>query len=118
MRPSISRTTPKKPFRFGVVLRRIREHLATSELADAAMFELKERGFGSLFQQLVACIISIRTRDEVSLPTAIQLLERAPTPEAMAKLSVAQIDSLIRASTFHYGKAGTIREIARRTAAE
>ena len=34
----------------------------------------------------VACIISSRTRDEVSFPTAIRLLERAPTPAAVAKL--------------------------------
>src|SRR4051812_32250874 len=113
-----SSSPSKKPFRFGVLLGRIREHLAGSELADAAMFELAERGYSSLFQQLVACIISIRTRDEVSLPTAIALLDAAPTPEAIARLSVARIDTLIRASTFHYGKAQTIREIARRTVSE
>ena len=105
----------KRPFRFGVVLRRIREHLKEGALADAAMFELAERGHRSLFEQLVACIISIRTYDEVSLPLALQLFARASTPAAIAKLSVAQIDKLIGATAFHYGKAQTIREIARRT---
>jgi endonuclease-3 len=33
----------------------------------------------------------------------------------MAKLSVAQIDALIHESSFHYGKAQTIRAIAKRT---
>ena len=97
-------------------MRRIR--VAVAEHADAAMFELAERGFTSVFQQLVACIISIRTLDEVSLPVAIKLLERAPTPEQMAKLSVAQIDALIRASSFHEAKAAQIRDIARRTVDE
>lgn len=106
----------KQRFNIHVVLRRIR--VAVAEHADAAMFELAERGFRSVFQQLVACIISIRTRDEVSLPTAISLLERAPTPSAVAKLSVAQIDALIRASSFHEAKAAQIREIARRTVDE
>jgi endonuclease-3 len=82
------------------------------------MFELRERGHRSLFEQLVACIISIRTLDEVSLPTAISLFERASTPEAIAKLSVAQIDKLIHASSFHGAKAETIRQIARRTVTE
>jgi endonuclease-3 len=82
------------------------------------MFELADHGHRSLFAQLVACIISIRTRDEVSLPVALALLERAPTPAAVAKLSVAQIDALIHASTFHYGKAETIRAIAQRTERE
>src|SRR5689334_21996690 len=82
------------------------------------MFELAERGHRTLFEQLVACIISIRTLDEVSLPTALRLFERAPTPDAIAKLSVAQIDKLIHASSFHRAKAESIRTIARRTVAE
>ena len=82
------------------------------------MFELAERGHDSLFEQVVGCIISIRTRDEVSLPVALALLEVASTPAAMAKLSVARIDSLIGASTFHRGKSETIRAIAIRAVDE
>jgi endonuclease-3 len=108
----------KRPFRFGAVLGRIRRYLAEQKLADAAMFELAEHGYDSVFQQLVACVISIRTRDEVSLPTSIALFDRASAPEAVATLSIAQIDRLIHASTFHYGKAQTIRAIAKRTIAE
>jgi endonuclease-3 len=82
------------------------------------MFELAERGHRSLFEQLVGCIISIRSRDEVSLPVSIELFEEASTPAAVAKLSVDRIDALIRASAFHRGKAETIRAIARRTVDE
>jgi endonuclease III len=82
------------------------------------MFDLADRGHGSLFEQLVACIISIRTRDEVSLPVALALFKRASSPAAIAKLSVAQIDALIGASTFHRAKAETIRAIATRTVEE
>ena len=106
----------KRRFDIHTVLRRIRT--AVAEHADAAMFDLAERGFKTVFQQLVACIISIRTRDEVSLPVAIRLLERAPTPDAMTKLSIKQIDALIRESSFHENKASQIREIADRTVHE
>jgi endonuclease III len=82
------------------------------------MFELAERGHRSLFEQLVGCIISIRTRDEVSLPVSLELLGKASTPAAIAKLSVDRIDTLIGASTFHRGKAETIRAIAQRTVGE
>jgi endonuclease-3 len=108
----------KRPFRFGVVLRRIREFLRGSTLADAAMFELAALGHDSLFEQLVACVISIRTRDEVSLPVARELFEHAPTPAAIAALSERRIDALIRRSTFHRAKAATIHAIARRAAGE
>ena len=84
----------------------------------AALFELADRGYRTPFQQLVACIISIRTTDEVMLPTAIRLFERAATPAEMARLSVDEIDALIHACAFHYGKAGQIREIAERLVAE
>jgi endonuclease III len=82
------------------------------------MFDLADRGHGSLFEQLVACIVSIRTRDDVSLPAVLALFKRASTPAAIAKLSPTQIDSLIRTSTFHRAKADTIRAIAVRTVDE
>lgn len=106
---------PKRPFRFGVAFPRIRRALRAQSLADAAMFELADRGHRSLFEQLVACILSIRTLDEVSLPVALRLFERAGTPEAIAALPERELDALIRASTFHEAKARQIHEIARRT---
>jgi len=84
----------------------------------AAMFELHEQGYTSVFEQLVACIISIRTLDEVSAPTARRLFEVARTPASVAKLGAKRIDDLIRACTFHGPKARTILEIAKRTVAE
>ncbi len=84
----------------------------------AAMFELAERGYATPFQQLVACVISIRTRDEDSLPLSIRLFEAAPTPEAIAALPVEKIDRLIRPSTFHERKAVQIQAIARRVVEE
>jgi len=82
------------------------------------MFELYERGYTSLFEQLVACLLSIRTFDEISLPTAMALFAQARTPEAISRLTVAQIDNLIRASTFHERKAEQIHQIAQRAVTE
>ena len=84
----------------------------------AAMFELAEDGFNSAFEQLVACMISIRTFDEVTIPVVRQLFEQARTPEQMSQLSMAEIDTLIRQSTFHERKAVQILEIARRAVSE
>ncbi|HEV2121547.1 MAG TPA: endonuclease III, partial [Chloroflexota bacterium] len=57
---------------------------AVRPFPKAALFELADDGFGSVFEQLVACIISIRTRDEVTLPVARKLFQHARTPEAVA----------------------------------
>lgn len=106
----------KLPFNIAQVIRRIRA--AVEPFPKAAMFDLADRGYTTAFQQLVACIISIRTLDEVMLPVAIRLFERAPTPADVARLSVDEIDTLIHECAFHYGKAGQIREIAERLVAE
>lgn len=117
MSPSLAARARKKPFDAATVVRRLRA--AVGEFADAAMFALRdEHGHRSLFEQLVACILSIRTRDEVSLPVALKLFAKAKTPKALAALTMAQIDALIHDVTFHEGKARQIREIARRTVDE
>ncbi len=88
---------------------------ATRAFKKAAMFELADRGYDSVFHVLVGCIISIRTFDEVSLPTSLKLFEAAPTPRDIAELSIKQIDELIHACSFHEPKAKQIRAIARGT---
>lgn len=102
----------KRPFDIDLAVRRIGE--AVEPFKKAAMFELAERGFSSPFEQLVACIISIRTFDEVMLPTALELFGRARTPSEMAALSPREIDGVIRASTFHERKAHQIHKLASR----
>lgn len=106
----------KQPFDIETAVQRIRE--AVRPLPKAAMFELAEAGFASPFEQIVACIISIRTYDEVMLPTARKLFARARTPEAVSQLTPAEIDELIRPSTFHERKAQQIHQIARRVVNE
>jgi endonuclease-3 len=102
----------KQPFDIDLVLQRIEP--AIRPWPQAAMFELAESGFDSPFEQLVACMISIRTYDEVTVPLARKLFERARTPKEMSELTPDVIDELINNSTFHERKAGQIHEIAQR----
>src|SRR3990172_9998058 len=91
---------------------------AVRRLPKAAMFELAEEGFNSPFEQLIACIISIRTLDEITLPTARRFFERARTPQAISRLPASEIEALIRASSFHERKAPHIKAIAQRVVEE
>src|SRR5262249_44854280 len=84
----------------------------------AALFELAEDGFRLPFEQLMACIISIRTLDEVTLPTARLLFDLARTPLGISQLTVKAIDERIHACTFHEAKARQIHEIACRIVRE
>lgn len=104
----------KESFEIGRALAAI--EVAVRPFPKAALFELAEAGYRSVFEQLIACLISIRTRDEVSLPVARRLFERARTPAEVAALTVDEIDALIGLATFHEAKARQIRAIAERTA--
>lgn len=102
----------KNPFDIDRALKRIEK--AISPFKKAALFELAEDGFNSPFEQLISCMISIRTYDEVTIPMSLRLFEVARTPREVSKLSVAEIDKLIGQSTFHDRKAIQIREMALR----
>ncbi len=106
----------KHPFDIDRVIDRVRA--AVQPYPKAAMFALAEAGYNSPFEQLVACIISIRTYDEVSLPVSRRLLARARTPVEVSRLTPAEIDQLIVESTFHERKAEQIHAIASQVVAE
>jgi endonuclease III len=106
----------KVPFDIRSAVPRLRK--AVRPLPKAAMFQLAEEGYTSVFEQLVACIISIRTYDETMLVAARRLFAVARTPAEMAKLTPARIDELTHESTFHRPKAENIHAIAKRAVAE
>jgi endonuclease-3 len=112
----VSLRSTKRAFDIHEVVRRIRQEV--KQFADAAMFDLAEQGFATAFHQLAACIISVRTRDEVSLPAALRLFKAAPTSKDVGKLSVNKIAELIRPASFYETKAQNIRELAKRVTEE
>jgi endonuclease III len=106
----------KRPFDIDKAISGISK--AVKPFAKAAMFELAEDGFDSVFEQLIACVISIRTYDEVMLPTARKLFARARTPGEISRLAPEEIAEIIRPATFYENKARQIHEIARRVVEE
>ncbi len=93
------------------VLSRIGE--AIRPFPKAAMFELRERGYDSLFVQLISCIISIRTLDETSLPVSERLFAVARTPDQVLQLSPERLAELLFGSTYPDQKAYTMLGIAK-----
>lgn len=106
----------KQPFDIALALAHLRE--VTRHFPQAALFELADEGYCSPFEILVACIISIRTRDETTLPVARHLLARARTPAEVSSLTPTEIDRLIERCTFHESKARQIYAIACRVVQE
>jgi endonuclease-3 len=106
----------KEPFDLDEVFRRLRK--AVRDLPKAAMFDLRDQGFGSPFELLVGSLISARTRDETTLVVCLRLFARARTPETMAKLPESELVSLLRGASFPEPKARDILELSRRIVEE
>jgi endonuclease-3 len=69
---------------------------------------------GSPFKVLVSCLISLRTRDEVTALASKRLFERADTPVMMQSLPADEVAGLIYPAGFYRNKALQIVEISRR----
>jgi endonuclease-3 len=101
----------KRAFDIDVAVERLRE--AVKPFPRAMLFQLHAEGHTSAFEILVACLISVRTRDETSLTMARQLLAEARTPRAVADMDINAIDALISKCAFHLVKAEQINTMAR-----
>ena len=106
----------KQPFDVDAAMARLR--LAVQPFRKAALFELYEDGFQTPFEQLLACLISIRTRDEDTVIIARRLFARARTPQEVSALEVAELTKLLAGSTFREAKAPQMLELSRRVQAE
>src|SRR5947209_2812982 len=93
----------KEPFKIGPALRKVRQ--AVRGYPRAALFELRDEGYGTVFEILSACIISIRTMDEITLPTARRLFARARTPAEVLALGIDELTALIAPCQFPESKA-------------
>jgi endonuclease-3 len=85
---------------------------AIAPFPKATLFELRDRGYDSPFEQLLACVLSIRTLDEVSLVAAERVFQRARTPGEIAKLSEEELAGLIQPCTFAFQKAKNLRRLS------
>lgn len=101
----------KEPFDIHKAIALLRE--ITAPLPPAALFDLYDQGYTSLFEQLVACLISIRTFDEVTTPASLRLFALARTPRQMVQLTQEQIAEAIHDSSYARNKAAQIHAIAK-----
>jgi endonuclease-3 len=101
----------KRPFNLAIVLKRIEKAIA--HFPKAAMFQLYDRGYSSLFEQLISCIISIRTLDETTIPVSEHLFKKARTPKQVLKLSPKELEDLLYGCTFPGQKASSILGVAK-----
>lgn len=109
-------TIPKTPFDIAAAMPRI--EAAVAPFPQAGLFALYDEGFKTLFEQLAACMLSIRTLDEVMVPVSRRLFAVARTPRQIAELPLEELRALVRSVAFGDTKAVNIQTIARRAVTE
>ncbi len=78
---------------------------------QAPALEVVARSAGDPYAVLVGTVLSLRTRDEVTLPATRQLLALAPHAAALAAAAEADIMGAVRPVAFFRVKAGQLRAI-------
>lgn len=69
--------------------------------------------WGSPYLVLISCILSLRTKDVVTLDASMRLFDLAKNPQEMIKLSIQQIEKAIYPVGFFHTKAKRILEISK-----
>jgi len=65
------------------------------------------------FHILISTLLSARTQDATTLAASTRLFAKAPTPQAVAKLTTRQIEKLIYPVGFYRNKAVFVKDAAR-----
>ncbi len=102
----------KDPFDIDEAFRRLR--VAVADWPKAAMFDLRDQGFDSPFEQLVGALISARTRDEATLAVCLRLFKVARTPEQLASLDPLELVKLLQGAGFPEVKARDLLALSQR----
>ena len=78
-----------------------------------AVEKISESSKEDPFQVLIGTLLSARTQDATTAAASERLFSKASTPEAMAKLTVKQIEKLIYPVSFYRHKAKHVKETCR-----
>jgi endonuclease-3 len=81
---------------------------------SAALFELRDEGYDSIFEVLIACIVSVRTLEEDTFRVSRRLFAAGHTPAEVAALSDEELLVLLDGATFPEPKVRQIKAIAGR----
>jgi endonuclease-3 len=91
--------------------------IASKELFDPLVTKISKKKKDP-FQILIATILSLRTKDEMTYKASKELFSRADTPDKILNLPIEELEQIIYPVGFYRRKAETIRTISRRVLEE
>ena len=85
---------------------------ATIGMADPAVSQVIATKGKNSFLILVSCILSLRTKDTISLPISLKLFQLAKTPQELLAIPRAKLEKLIHSVGFYRQKARQLHAIS------
>jgi endonuclease-3 len=79
---------------------------------EAPVLKMISKKGASVFEILISTVLSLRTKDDVTINACQRLFEKANTPEEFIKMDVESIKALIYPVGFYHTKASRIKEIS------
>jgi len=64
------------------------------------------------FLILISCLLSLRTRDVISLPVSQALFAHAKTPQELVKIPIPKLEKIIHATGFYRNKARVLHNVS------
>ncbi len=84
---------------------------ATISMTDPAVSQVA-RAFGKdPFLILISCLLSLRTKDTISLPISLKLFQLAKTPQELLVIPRIKLEKMIHSVGFYHQKARTLHAV-------
>jgi endonuclease III len=107
----VGSSTVARRARVDRVLGKLARKIGSLELP--AVEKISESQKKDPFQILISALLSARTQDATTLAASMRLFAKADTPQALAKLTVKQIEKLIYPVSFYRNKAVFVKDASR-----
>jgi len=106
---STAENKPGRSIDWDTIILLMNKHLFSKELPSVSQVANRKR---DPFRILVSTVISLRTKDEVTLKSSERLFKHADSPDEFKKLSENEIGRLIYPAGFYRTKAKNLKRIA------
>lgn len=105
----MNKSLTKKSREWDIIVNKLSSFLKNDDLPSVSVIA---KDIGGPFHVLISTMISLRTKDSVTIEASKRLFKKADTPEKMAGLTEQEISKLIYPAGFYKTKAKNIKKTA------
>ena len=94
-------------------LNQFKELKKYSNIAKSSGMQLAAESWSEDWQTLISILLSARTRDEVTIPTAAKLFKKYHSIDKLSRASLGKIEEIVRPVNFYRNKSKNVSALAK-----